>query len=164
MERTLGLRKLPRNVIVLGWVSFCTDLATEMLYPIMPLFLTSVLGASPAVLGVIDGVAEGISSGLRWIGGALSDRFRKRKPFVVAGYSISAISKPVMGIAKFAGGWPMFFFGRCADRLNYAYTYSEFFNDRVDQEARVDLPSYGDIPSSSVTVGRNGRLARTNKR
>jgi len=54
--------------------------------------------------------------------------------------------------------------GRCADRLNYAYTYSEFFNDRVDQEARVDLPSYGDIPSSSVTVGRNGRLAAPSSR
>jgi len=104
-------------VILLGWVIFCTDLATEMLYPIMPLFLTSVLGASPAVLGFIDGVAEGISSGLRWIGGALSDRFRSRKPFVVAGYSISAFSKPLMGLAKFAGGWPMFFAGRCADRL-----------------------------------------------
>jgi MFS family permease len=110
-------RKLPRNVIVLGWVSFCTDLATEMLYPIMPLFLTSVLGASPKILGLIDGVAEGISSGLRWIGGALSDRFRQRKPFVVCGYSISALSKPVMGLAAFFGGWPVFFVGRCADRL-----------------------------------------------
>ena len=110
-------RKLPRNVIVLGWVSFCTDLATEMLYPIMPLFVTGVLGASPAILGIIDGVAEGISSGLRWIGGALSDRFRQRKPFLSAGYSVSAVSKPIMGLARFAGGWPMFFFGRCADRL-----------------------------------------------
>jgi MFS family permease len=109
--------KLPRNVILLGWISFCTDLATEMLYPIMPLFVVGTLGATPQVLGVIEGVAEGISSGLRWIGGALSDRFRKRKPFVGAGYSISAVSKPLMGIAGLAGGWPMFFVGRCADRL-----------------------------------------------
>jgi MFS family permease len=132
-------RKLPRNVILLGWVSFCTDLATEMLYPIMPLFVTGVLGASPAILGVIDGVAEGISSGLRWIGGALSDRFRKRKPFVVCGYSISALSKPVMGLARFAGGWPTFFVGRCADRLGKSIRTSArdaLIVDSTDEQIR----------------------------
>ncbi len=101
----------------MGWVSFFTDLASEMLYPVMPLFLTMTLGASPTLLGLIDGVAEGISSGLRWIGGALSDRFRRRKPFVVAGYSLSAVSKPLMGCAVFLLGWPLFFIGRCSDRL-----------------------------------------------
>jgi len=105
------------NVVVLGWVSFLTDLASEMLYPIMPLFLVGTLGASPALLGLIDGIAEGVSSGLRWIAGAMSDRFRRRKPFVVAGYTLSAFSKPVMGIAAYAVGWPMFLFGRCSDRL-----------------------------------------------
>src|SRR5439155_22261881 len=75
------------------------------------------LGAPPSLRGFIDGTAEGISSGLRWIGGALSDRFRRRKPFVVAGYSISAVSKPVMGLAAYALGWPLFFIGRCTDRL-----------------------------------------------
>src|SRR6476659_6925120 len=109
--------QLPRNVVLLGWISFCNDLATEMLYPIMPLFVTGVLRATPAQLGLIDGVAEGISSGLRWIGGALSDRFRTRKPFVWLGYGLSAISRPMMGAAAFVGGWPVFFAGRCADRL-----------------------------------------------
>jgi MFS family permease len=111
------MKRFPRNVIVLGWVSFFTDLATEMLYPVMPLFVVGTLGASPAVLGLIDGVAEGMSSGLRWIGGALSDRYRRRKPFVTAGYTLSALSKPVMGLAAVAGGWPLFFAGRCTDRL-----------------------------------------------
>src|SRR2546429_6548151 len=89
--------KLPRNVIVLGWVSFCTDLATEMLYPIMPLFVTGVLGASPKVLGLIDGVAEGVSSGLRWIGGGLSRRVRKRETVAASGHHITALGKPAIG-------------------------------------------------------------------
>src|SRR5437868_10478790 len=84
-------RQLPRNVFVLGWVSLLTDLASEMLYPIISLFVVFTLGASPAILGLVDGVAEGISSGLRWVSGAFSDRFRRRKPFVVAGYTISAL-------------------------------------------------------------------------
>src|SRR5205814_7572404 len=104
------LHGIGRNVITLGWVSFLTDLASEMLYPVIPLFVTGVLGASPAVLGLIEGVAEGGSSILRWLAGAFSDRFRRRKPFVVAGYSLSAVSKPIMGLAAHAFGWPLFFF------------------------------------------------------
>jgi MFS family permease len=113
----MRIRGISRNVVVLGLVSFFTDVASEMLYPLIPLFLVGVLGASPALLGVIDGIAEGGSSVLRWLAGAVSDRFRRRKPFVVAGYSISALSKPLMGLAAVAGGWPVFFIGRCADRL-----------------------------------------------
>ena len=113
----MRIRGITRNVVVLGLVSFFTDIASEMLYPLIPLFLVSVLGASPALLGVIDGIAEGGSSVLRWLAGAVSDRFRRRKPFVVSGYSISALSKPVMGLAVVVGGWPVFFIGRCADRL-----------------------------------------------
>jgi MFS family permease len=109
--------RLPSNVLALGWVSFFTDLATEMLYPVMPLFLVGTLGASPGLLGLIDGIAEGISSGLRWFGGALSDRYRRRKPFVFLGYLVSAISKPVMGLAQIAGGWPVFLAARITDRL-----------------------------------------------
>jgi MFS family permease len=111
------LRGITRNVVVLGLVSLCTDLASEMLYPVIPLFLVGTLGSSPALLGLIEGLAEGISSGLRWIGGAWSDRTGQRKPFVVAGYSLSAVSKPVMGLAAFTLGWPLFLMGRCSDRL-----------------------------------------------
>src|SRR5581483_1261768 len=114
----MKLRGITRNVVVLGFVSFFTDVASEMLYPVIPLFLVSAaLGGTPALLGLIDGLAEGISSGLRWIGGALSDRFGRRKPFVFAGYTLSALSKPLMGAAAYFGGWPIFLVGRCSDRL-----------------------------------------------
>lgn len=115
--RTATPAKIPATVIALGWVSFCTDMASEMIYPLIPLFVVQILGASPALLGLIDGVAEGIGSGLRWLGGSLSDRSGKRKPFVLAGYSLSALSKPMMGLAAVFGGWPVFMAGRCSDRL-----------------------------------------------
>ena len=105
------------NVVKLGWVSLFNDAASEMLYPIMPLFITATLGATPLVLGIIDGCAEGVSSALRWIGGTLSDRFARRKPFVLIGYALSALSKPVMGLSAMVLGWPLFFVGRCADRM-----------------------------------------------
>jgi len=109
--------KVPPTVITLGWVSLLTDMASEMIYPLIPLFVVQTLGASPVLLGVIDGVAEGISAGLRWLGGALSDRTGKRKPFIFVGYSLSALSKPLMGLAAMVGGWPVFMAGRCTDRL-----------------------------------------------
>ena len=113
----MRIRGITRTVVMLGLISFFTDLASEMLYPIIPLFIVGTLGQTPGMLGVIEGVAEGISTGLRWIGGVLSDVSRKRKPFVVWGYSISAFSKPVMGLAAWVGGWPMFLAGRASDRL-----------------------------------------------
>ena len=115
--QTATATKMPASVIALGWVSFFTDMASEMIYPLIPLFLVGTLGASPALLGLIDGLAEGIGSGLRWLGGALSDRTGKRKPFVFAGYFLSALSKPIMGLAALIGGWPVFMAGRCSDRL-----------------------------------------------
>ena len=113
----MRFRGITRNVVILGLVSFFTDLSSEMLYPVIPLFVVGSLGASPALLGLIEGLAEGISSGLRWIGGLWSDRTGRRKPFVVAGYALSALSKPVMGLAALAIGWPLFLLGRCGDRF-----------------------------------------------
>src|SRR5579863_8247659 len=110
-------KKIPGSVITLGWVSFFTDMASEMIYPLIPLFLVQTLGASPALLGIIDGLPEGVGSGLRWFAGAWSDRTGKRKPFVLAGYSISAVSKPIMGAAAAVFGWPLFMAGRCSDRV-----------------------------------------------
>ena len=117
VEHTPPNSKVPASVITLGWVSFFTDMASEMIYPLIPLFVVQTLGVSPALLGLIDGVAEGIGSSLRWLGGALSDRSGRRKPFILAGYSLSAISKPIMGMAAGIGGWPIFMAGRCSDRL-----------------------------------------------
>lgn len=116
----MKIRGLSRNVIMLGWVSLLNDMASEMLYPVIPLFITQTLGASPEVLGLIEGIAEGGGSILRWLTGAISDRFRRRKSFVVLGYLLSALAKPVIGAAKFAGGWPVILAGRVGDRVGKA--------------------------------------------
>ncbi len=113
----MKIRGISRNVVALGIVSFFTDVASEMLYPVIPLFLVGTLGISPGLLGVIEGLADGVASGLRWFGGILSDRMGRRKPFVVFGYGLSAASKPIMGAAAFGLGWPVFLCGRLTDRL-----------------------------------------------
>lgn len=110
------VKGISRNVVALGLVSFLTDLASEMLYPVTPLFLLSLPGTSPWMLGLVEGVAEGVSSGLRWLGGALSDRYRRRKPFVVAGYGLSAFSKPLIGLGTALGWWAVLA-GRISDRF-----------------------------------------------
>ncbi len=87
------------NVLILGLVSFLTDVSSEMIYPLLPLFLTTVLGAGPAFLGVIEGVAESTAALLKLISGIASDRVRDRKRLVLAGYSLSAIARPLIAIA-----------------------------------------------------------------
>ncbi len=96
-------RKIPKQVLILGMISFFTDFASEMLYPVVPLFLTSVLGASMAVVGIIEGVAEVTASLLKGYFGALSDKLRKRAVFVKIGYTLSAIVKPLPGFFPFIG-------------------------------------------------------------
>lgn len=99
MFKKMKLKKrIPRQVWVLGLVSLFTDIASEMLYPVTPVFLTSVLGASMAVVGIIEGVAEVTAGFLKGYFGALSDRVRKRSIFVTIGYSLSAIVKPLPGL------------------------------------------------------------------
>lgn len=105
---------LTRNVTLLGAVSGLTDISSEMLYPIVPVFLTSVLGAPMQVVGLIEGIAEATASFMKIAGGRLSDRFARRKPFVVAGYSLSAVSKPLLALA---GGWQFVLFSRFVDRV-----------------------------------------------
>ncbi|MEO7804964.1 MAG: MFS transporter [Actinomycetota bacterium] len=104
--------RLGRNVVVLTWVSFLQDAASEMLYPVLPLFITSVLGAPPAVLGLIEGVAEGTASVWKAISGRMADRMRKR-PLIFLGYSLSALAKPLIGLAA---GWPLVLVARFVDR------------------------------------------------
>jgi MFS family permease len=104
---------IKKNVFVLGLVSLFTDIASEMLYPIVPLFLHLVLGAPMVIVGLIEGAAECTASILKVVSGWYSDKTRKRKPFVVAGYSISAISKPLMALAY---GWPLVLVARLMDR------------------------------------------------
>ena len=103
---------LSHNVHVLSGVSFFQDAASEMLYPVLPLFITGVLGAPPAVVGLIEGLAEGTASILKVASGWLADRMR-RKPLIAVGYSLSSISKLVIGLAY---TWPLVLFARVADR------------------------------------------------
>jgi MFS family permease len=94
----MSVKKIPRQVVILGLISLFTDLASEMLYPITPIFLTAILGSSMAVVGIIEGVAEVIAGFLKGYAGRLSDKIGKRSIFVVIGYGISAIAKPLPGI------------------------------------------------------------------
>jgi MFS family permease len=107
------VRRIPRNVRVLSAVSFFQDAASEMLYPVMPLFVTGVLGAPPSVLGLIEGVAEGTASVAKAVSGRLADRFRRR-PLVALGYGMSSLAKPVIGLAQ---GWGIVLGARFFDRV-----------------------------------------------
>lgn len=107
-------KKVPKNVLVLGIVSLFNDIASEMIYPIVPIFLTSVLGAPVAVVGFIEGVAEATASLMRLATGYLSDKIQKRKVFVVWGYSFSAVSKLLIGLAT---SWYFVLFARFIDRV-----------------------------------------------
>src|ERR1039458_1109848 len=94
------MKRLPGSVWVLGIVSFFNDMASEMLYPVLPIFITQVLGAPVAVLGLIDGVAEGSAALFKTIFGRWSDRLGKRKPFVFYGYLASTVSKVVIALSR----------------------------------------------------------------
>jgi MFS family permease len=94
--------RLSRTVKVLGFVSLFTDASTEMIYPLLPIFLSSVLGASVAFIGVIEGVAEGTASILKGFSGYISDRLNKRKALIFAGYGLSAVTKPFFAAATTA--------------------------------------------------------------
>ncbi len=95
--------KIPRQVFILGMISFFTDFASEMLYPVAPVFLTSVLGASMITVGAIEGAAEVIANILKGYFGALSDKLQKRALFVKIGYTLSAIVKPLPGFFPSVG-------------------------------------------------------------
>ena len=104
---------LPRNVWVLGFVSLLTDLSSEIYHALLPAFITVVLGLPATALGAIDGVAEGTANFAKLASGRLSDRSRRRKPWIVAGYGLAALSKPLFALATSA---PQLLGARFADR------------------------------------------------
>ena len=104
---------LTRNVRVLSAVSFLQDTASELLYPLLPIYLTTVLGAPPAVVGAIEGAAEGAASVTKIAVGPLGDRFAKR-PLIATGYGMAALGKVIVAVA---GSWPGVLTGRVVDRL-----------------------------------------------
>jgi MFS family permease len=100
MNRSRRIFNLPREVWLLGWVSFFTDTATEMIYPLLPLFLTRVIGASAMSLGVIEGIAEAANSALKIVSGRLADKWGATKPLILAGYGLSSAVRPLIGLAS----------------------------------------------------------------
>jgi MFS family permease len=104
---------LTRNLKVVSAVSLMQDAASELLYPLMPILLTTVLGAPAAVVGVIEGIAEGVAALTKVVAGRLSDRFRK-KPIVALGYGLAALGKVLVAAA---GVWQVVLAGRAVDRL-----------------------------------------------
>lgn len=106
--------KIGKNVFFLGIVSFFTDVSSEMIYPLIPMFLKSVIGASFGMIGLIEGLAESTASLLKVFSGYLSDRLKRRKPLVVLGYSVSTIAKPSIG---FTSRWWHVLLLRFSDRV-----------------------------------------------
>ncbi|HTI93898.1 MAG TPA: MFS transporter [Puia sp.] len=105
---------LSRNVIILSLTSLFGDISTEMLYPVLPVYLTQTLKASGGVLGLIEGVAQATQNIAQGFSGYLSDKMQKRKPVALVGYILAALAKPFIGIA---GSWQLVLGARVADRL-----------------------------------------------
>jgi MFS family permease len=91
--------KLPPLVYLLGLVSFLMDVASEMVYPLLPLFLAG-LGATPTAIGLVEGVAEATASLFKVVGGRLSDRIGRRRPFLLLGYGLPALFRPILALAQ----------------------------------------------------------------
>jgi len=105
---------LPRPVRLLGWVSLLTDAATEAVYPLLPVFITQVLGGPPIALGIVEGAADATSSALKVVSGRWSDRLGVRKPIVILGYSLSSLVRPFIAITS---SWLHVFLIRVVDRV-----------------------------------------------
>ncbi len=115
MRATSGLRtRLPRTVVVLGAVSLLNDAASEMITPLLPVFLTATLGAGPAAVGLIEGVAEATASVLKLLAGRLVDKGVGGKRLVLAGYGLANLARPAIGLAAL---WPVVLVLRFADRV-----------------------------------------------
>lgn len=109
-----SLLSLPAAVWLLGLISFANDAASELIYPLVPLYLASVLMAGPKALGIIEGIAEATGSLLKLFSGVLADRMRSTKYWVVGGYSLAALGRPLLALAS---SWPVVLALRFADRV-----------------------------------------------
>ena len=112
------VRRIPANVRAVSFVSLVNDLASELAYPVVPLFLTMVLGAPVAVLGLIEGIAEGVAVGLGTVSGWVSDRAGGRRvPWIAGGYTLTAVSRAAVAAAQH---WGLVLAGRLVDRTGKA--------------------------------------------
>ena len=108
------VRGITRNVFVLSLVSLCTDISSEMIYPLVPLFLTGALGAPATVLGLIEGLGEATANVLKLVSGRFTDRQGRHRAWVFAGYGLSALAKPMLALAAV---WPLVLLARLVDRV-----------------------------------------------
>ena len=109
-----ALRGLPRTVWLVAAISLVNDSASEMLYPLVPLVLTSVLMAGPKALGLIEGIAEATASLLKLFSGVVVDRTRRHKPWIVVGYALAGFGRPLIALVT---SWPALLAIRFADRV-----------------------------------------------
>lgn len=107
-------RPLSRNVLALSLVALLTDVSSEMIYPLIPTFLATVLGAGAMSVGAIEGAAESLAGFLKYFAGSWSDRVTRRKPIVVAGYALASVARPLVGLAQSVMG---VFTVRMVDRI-----------------------------------------------
>lgn len=109
-----------RNIIMLGLVSCFADISSEMVYPLIPLYLTAAFGATPALVGMIEGIAESVASLLKVFSGYISDRFQHKKAIAFSGYATGVIYKIAL---LFAGSWTGILSARVIDRFGKRRTY-----------------------------------------
>jgi MFS family permease len=112
--RTRYFAGLSRNTFLLAFASLFADISTEMLYPVLPIFLTQTLKASGSIIGLVEGIAQATQNIVQGFSGWLSDKLQRRKPIALAGYILAAVAKPLMGLAT---AWPGVLGGRFLDRL-----------------------------------------------
>src|SRR5690606_19178801 len=105
---------LPPDVWRLGWISFFTDTASEMVYPLLPGFVLTLRGGTPFIVGLIEGIAEAVNSVFKVLSGRRSDRTGARKPLMAGGYTVSSLARPLMALA---GSWWHVLGLRFVDRL-----------------------------------------------
>jgi MFS family permease len=114
MLRAVQAAPLKPQVKLLALAALLNDTSSELIYPLLPVFLTATLGATPAVVGLIEGAADGLASILKYLSGTWSDRSKKRKPLIVAGYGLAAASRALIAVATM---WPLVLTARLTDRI-----------------------------------------------
>jgi len=112
--RRTALSGLSKNTYLLAFASLFSDISTEMLYPVLPVFLTETLGAKPAILGVVEGIAQALQNIIQGFSGWLSDKLKRRKPVALVGYFMAALAKPFIGLST---TWTEVLAARSVDRL-----------------------------------------------
>ena len=162
-----GLRQLPRNLWIVTATSFLTDISSEMIFNLIPLFLANVLKAGTAAIGLIDGLAETTASLMKIYSGALSDRLGARKWITVAGYALSAFSKPFL---YFANAWSSVLAVRVTDRLGKGIRTAPrdaLVADSIDEKRRglaFGLHRAGDTAGAFIGVAAAAAIVWTTER